>query len=158
MLTFWQAMEKREAELAAQHEQEAAERAQAAAELAEREREVAEGVREWVEATQDFTVDDVIVTAQERLGRPNWQYRVSFRFPNQDGIVEGQFCARKDHLSFDAFHTNQDGTYRWVAGDVTDEDRKTWLFTDVLIDALVYAYRLGQPVPVELPARAEVQP
>jgi hypothetical protein len=68
MLTFWQAMEKREAELAAQREQEAAERAQAAAELAEREREVAEGVREWVEATQDFNVDDVIITAQEQLG------------------------------------------------------------------------------------------
>jgi hypothetical protein len=50
MLTFWQAMEKREAE------------------LAEREREVAEGVREWVEATQDFNVDDVIITAQEQLG------------------------------------------------------------------------------------------
>jgi hypothetical protein len=150
-------MEKREAEIAQEREREAAKRAQAAAELATREREVAQGVREWVEATQDFSLDGVIVTAQERLGRPEWLYRVSFRFPDQDGLVEGQFCARRDRRNFDTFHTDADGDYRFAAGDVTDEDRDTWLFTDTLIDALAHAYRIGQPVPVELPTRAEVQ-
>jgi hypothetical protein len=158
MLTLWQAMEKREAELAVQREREAAYRAQAAAELAEREHEVTEGVREWVEATQGFTLDEVIVTAQERLGRPSWLYRVSFRFPNQDGIVEGQFCARRDRLNFDTYHTKEDGYYQFAAGDVTDEDRDTWLFTPRLLDALIHAYRIGQPVAVDFPTRAEVQP
>jgi hypothetical protein len=150
-------MEKREAELAVQREREAAERAQAAAELATREREVARGVREWVESTQDFTLDGVSVTAQEMHGQPGWLYRVSFRFPGQDGVVEGQFCARRNCLSFDTFHTDTDGTFRWAAGDIMDEDKDTWLYTNNLIDALIYAYRLGQPVPVELPTRAEAQ-
>ncbi len=98
MLTVYEAMQRRADELAWEREREAAERRQAAHELAVREAQVADLVREYVAATQDFAIDGLDVHVSE--SEPRTFYRVSFRFPGQDGCVRTTFYAKKGELRF----------------------------------------------------------
>lgn len=109
-----------------------------------REAQVADLVRDYVAATQDFAVDGLDVHVSE--SQPRTFYRVSFRFPGQDGCVRTTFYAKKGELSF--------GT-EFLAGDVTDEDDEYTVAYPTLVDALLDAYRRGEPVPAFLPREVE---
>lgn len=149
MLTVYEAMDKRAADLTRERERQLAARAEAERRQRQREERAVELVKEWVEATQDFTLDGMELGAFE-VSRVNDDYRISIRFPDSDGAVEGYFCARPQDPVIFGFRRayGRTGDYRFMAGDVVEDQDEHWHGFDELVDALAYAYHVGAGIPV----------